>query len=133
MPIDIERFRTAPEDQLRAGGETNAERVLTFLSANADRAFTPSEIRVATDIPSGSIGVVLSRLEDQGLVVHRGEYWALADAEDAATTLTATTAARAATERLGGEDPEEWGPGVDGNGTAADGDDDETAADGVDE
>lgn len=124
MPIDIERFRTAPEDKLQASGETNAERVLAFLSANSDRAFTPSEIRTATDIPSGSIGVVLSRLEDQGLVVHRGEYWALADEEEIATTLTATATARAATERLGGEDPEEWGPGVD---------DDETAADGADE
>jgi len=119
VPIDIERFRTAPEEELRAGGETNAERVLAFLSANADRAFTPREIRTATDIPRGSIGVVLSRLEDQGLVVHRGEYWAVADRGDAATTLSATATARAATERFGEENPAEWGPGVDGDDRTA--------------
>lgn len=112
MPIDIDRFRSAPEDELRAGGPTNAERVLSFLAANADRAFTPSEIREAVDIPSGSIGVVLSRLEGRGLVDHRGEYWAVADPDDAAKTLQASATARAASDRFGSEDPDEWGPGA---------------------
>lgn len=113
MPIDIERFRTGDEDELRASGPTNGERVLSFLAANADRAFTPSEIREATAVPRGSIGVVLSRLEEKGHVEHRGEYWAVADAEDAAVTLSSSATARAATERFGDEDPEAWGPGVD--------------------
>lgn len=112
MPIDIERFRSAPEAELTAGGPTNAERILSFLVANADRAFTPSEIREATDIPRGSIGVVLSRLEERQLVEHRGEYWAVADVDGAVTTLTATGTARAASERFGTESPDEWGPGV---------------------
>lgn len=116
MPIDIDRFRTAPEDQLQAGGPTNAERVLSFLSANSDQAFTPGEIREAVDVPRGSIGVVLSRLEDRDLVDHRGEYWAIADPDDAATTLGAAATARAASDRLGDEDPDEWGPGVDADG-----------------
>lgn len=116
MPIDIERFRSAPEEELSAGGSTNAERVLAFLSANADQAFTPSEIRAATDVSRGSIGVVLSRLEDRELVEHRGEYWAIGDTEAAATTLSASATARAATERFGGEDPDEWGPDVASDG-----------------
>lgn len=82
MPIDIERFRTAPEDELEAGGQTNAETILAFLAGNADKAYTPSEIHEATGIPRGSVGVVLSRLEEDGSVDHRGEYWAIADAED---------------------------------------------------
>jgi hypothetical protein len=62
----------------------------------------------------GSVGVVLSRLKERGLVRHRGEYWAVADTEDVATTLTAMTTARATAERFGTEDPGKWGPGVDG-------------------
>lgn len=115
MPIDIDRFRTEPEENLQAGGPTNAERVTAFLSANADKAFTPKEISEATDVSSGSIGVVLSRLEEQGLVDHRGEYWAIGSEADAATTLTASETARAATERFGSETPEDWGPGVEGD------------------
>jgi len=60
MPIDVEEFETAPEAELRASGEgpTNAERVLAFLSANEEQAFTPKEIRIETDVPRGSVGVV---------------------------------------------------------------------------
>lgn len=115
MPIDIDRFHTAPEDELQAGGPTNGELVLSFLAANSERAFTPSEIREAVDVPRGSIGVVLSRLEDRGLVEHRGEYWAVADEDDAATTLQAAATGRAASARFGGEDPDDWGPGAESN------------------
>lgn len=113
MPIDIERFETDPEGDLsRTGSEpTNGERILTFLATNDEQAFTPSEIREATAVPRGSIGVVLSRLEDRGLVRHRGEYWAIGDAEEVSRELTTTRTARAASGRFGGEDPEEWGSG----------------------
>lgn len=113
MPIDVEKFETAPEAELTATGDgpTNAERVLSFLSANDDQAFTPKEIHVETDVPRGSVGVVLSRLADRGLVRHRGEYWAIAEEPDLDVVLTTARTAQAAAERLGNEDPEEWGPG----------------------
>lgn len=115
MPIDVEEFEEAPESELRATGDgpTNAERVLAFLGKHDDLAFTPKEIREATDVPRGSIGVVLSRLEDRGVVRHRGEYWAVAPEADVDVALTSAGVARAASDRLGGEDPSEWGPGVD--------------------
>lgn len=112
MPIDIEQFEDGPEETLRAGGPTNAESLLAFLAEHAAQAFTPKEIHEATDIPRGSVGVVLSRLEDRGLVRHRGEYWAVARDADVETTLAAISTARAASERLGPEDPDEWGPGM---------------------
>lgn len=56
---------------------------------------------------------MLSRLEDRELVRHRGEYWAVGDVEDIDTTLSAIATARAATDRLGPEGPDEWDPGVD--------------------
>lgn len=112
MPIDIERFEEDPVTNLRASGRTNAEEILSFLASSPDQAFTPKEIHNGTDVARGSVGVVLSRLEDRGLVRHRGEYWAIADDEDVETTLSAMATARAATDRLGPEDPDEWGPGV---------------------
>lgn len=113
MPIDIDRFETGDEESLRAGGRTNAERILAFLAANPETAYTPKEIHEATDVARGSVGVVLSRLEDREYVRHRGDYWAIADDSDVEKTLTAMDTARAATDRFGPEDPAEWGPGVD--------------------
>lgn len=112
MPIDIERFEEGGEEELRAGGRTNAEEILTFLASNADKAYTPKEIHEATEVARGSVGVVLSRLEERDLVRHRGEYWACTDVRDIGKTLGAMATARAATDRFGPEDPEEWGPGV---------------------
>lgn len=113
MPIDIKRFEEGPVEELRAGGQTNAEEILSFLASSPDQAYTPKEIHEATSIARGSVGVVLSRLEDRGLVRHRGEYWAIGDVEDIEKTLSAMATARAATDQLGPEDPDEWGPGVD--------------------
>lgn len=113
MPIDIEQFEDGPEEALRAGGRTNAEAILGFLSGHDDQAFTPKEIHEATAIPRGSVGVVLSRLKERGLVRHRGEYWAVSRDAEVDTTLAALSTARTASERLGPEDPEDWGPGVD--------------------
>ncbi|MFB6178454.1 MAG: MarR family transcriptional regulator [Halorientalis sp.] len=113
MPIDIDRFEEGSVEDLRASGRTNAEEILTFLAASPEQAFTPKEIHDGTDILRGSVGVVLSRLEDRGLVRHRGEYWAIADVEDIGTTLSALSTARAMSDRFGPEDPAEWGPGVD--------------------
>lgn len=120
MPIDVDEFETAPETELRAAddGPTNAERVLAFLSVHDDQAFTPKEIRIETDVPRGSVGVVLSRLEDRGLVRHRGEYWAIAKDADVDVALTSARTAQTAAERLGNEDPEEWGSGVENDSEA---------------
>lgn len=112
MPIDIDRFEEGPETELRAGSRTNAEEILDFLASNPEQAYTPKEIYEATSVTRGSVGVVLSRLEEDGLVRHRGEYWAIAEVEDIDETLSAMATSRTVTERLGAEDPEEWGPGV---------------------
>jgi hypothetical protein len=111
MPIDIERFERGEPAELRPEGATNAATIVSFLASHPDQAFTPSEIHEQTDVPRGSVGVVLSRLEERGYVRHRGSYWAIADIDDIDTTLSSMATARAATERFGPEDPEEWGPG----------------------
>jgi len=108
MPIDIETFESSSDDRLRSDRETNAERVMRFLSANPDKAFTQSEIRDATEVKAGSISVVLSRLEDRDLVRHKGNYWALGDDDAIAAYEGISESTRAANERLGEEDMAEW-------------------------
>jgi len=112
MPIDIDRFEQDSTNELRSGGRTNAEEILGFLAGHPEQAYTPKEIHEATDVPRGSVGVVLSRLEERDLVRHRGEYWAIGEADDIDTTLSSLATARAATDRLGEEDADEWGPGM---------------------
>jgi len=116
MPIDIDRFEQGSPEELQASGRTNAEEILSFLATHPNQAYTPKEIHEATDVARGSVGVVLSRLEEQELVRHRGEFWAISDTEDIDKTLTAMATARAATDRFGGEDPDDWGPGADDSG-----------------
>ena len=108
MPIDIETFESSPEDRLQHSGKTNADRVMRFLVAHPDQAFTQSEIRDGTDVKAGSISVVLSRLEDRGLVRHKGNYWALGDADEVAAYASLFESTRAANDRFGEEDMDEW-------------------------
>jgi predicted transcriptional regulator len=108
MPIDIETFETSSEDRLQNSGETNADRVMRFLAEHPDHAFTQSEIRDATDVKAGSISVVLSRLEDRGLVRHKGNYWALGEDDDVAAYTSILESTRAANDRFGEEDMDEW-------------------------
>lgn len=79
MPIGIDRFDEEPEALLDLTEGTQPYRILAFLATNADRAFTQTEIHEATGIKRGSVGAVLSRLEDRGLVRHRGKYWAIGE------------------------------------------------------
>lgn len=81
MPINIDRFEDEPEDILDFKEGTQPHAILRFLAAHDDQAFTQTEIHEATEIPRGSVGVVLSRLEKRGLVRHRGRYWAIGEDE----------------------------------------------------
>lgn len=78
MPISIDHFDDQPDDALDIEAGSQPHRILTFLAEHDEQAFTQTEIHEATEIPRGSVGVVLSRLEDRSLVRHRGRYWAIA-------------------------------------------------------
>ena len=79
MPIDIDEFKTASKEALSVEEGTHADSILSFLADNDDRAFTQKEIHEETGIKRGSVGAVLSRLEDAGLVRHKGRYWAISE------------------------------------------------------
>lgn len=79
MPIGIDRFEDEPTAALDLEEGTQPYRILRFLAEHDDQAFTQGELYEATGIKRGSVGAVLSRLGDRGLVRHRGRYWAIAD------------------------------------------------------
>ncbi|WP_435119187.1 MarR family transcriptional regulator [Halolamina sp. C58] len=97
MPISIDRFDDEPDDVLDLQEGTQPYRVLQFLARNDDQAFTQTEIHEATDIKRGSVGAVLSRLEDRGLVRHRGRYWAIAEDDRLASFAAQAGASSAST------------------------------------
>jgi len=78
------------------------------LGANTDRAFTQGVISDRTGVKTGSSRAVLSRLEDRGLVRHRGHYWALGAEVDLSSYTDLNESSRTANERFGEEDFDEW-------------------------
>lgn len=113
MPISKDEFRTIDEDgkgRPDLSPDTTQGAIYRFLLRHADHAFRQREIVDAVDVPRGSAGPTLSRLDDQGLVQHRGEYWSISDSEHAVASAGALGAATA-DERDGGftdEDVASW-------------------------
>lgn len=97
MPISIDRFDDRPDNALDIEEGSQPQTILSFLAANDNRAYTQTEIHEKTEIPRGSVGVVLSRLEDRGLVRHKGRYWAIAEDDRLASYAAQQTASSAST------------------------------------
>ncbi|WP_227379958.1 MarR family transcriptional regulator [Haladaptatus halobius] len=73
MPVDFESYHPTelPNEN------TNGRSILEFLADNPELGFRAGELAEELDIPRGSVGTTLSRLETRGLVRHKGEYWAI--------------------------------------------------------
>ncbi|SEP22334.1 hypothetical protein SAMN05216388_104717 [Halorientalis persicus] len=86
MPISKDQFQTI-EDKGESlpdlGPDTTQGAVYRFLLEHADQAFRQREIVDEVDVPAGSVGPTLKRLEEHGVVEHRDQYWAVSDAEHA--------------------------------------------------
>jgi len=97
MPISIDRFDEEPAEVLDLQEGTHPYRLLQFLAAHREQAFTQTELHEATDIKRGSVGAALSRLEDRGLVRHRGRYWAVAEDDRLASYAAQVNASSSST------------------------------------
>ena len=106
IPIDIETFTESDDEELTA--VTNAERVVRFLSRNDDKVFTPSEIADGTGVKNTSIGTVLRRLRERGLLEHKGDYWAIGGEQAVRDAFRFHRTMDDLDERFGAEDLEEW-------------------------
>lgn len=91
MPIPADEFDALDDDSpsIDLSPETTQGTVLRYLLENADRAYRQRELVAALDVPAGSIGPTLTRLENHGLVDHRGRYWRVGDDEHAVASATA--------------------------------------------
>jgi DNA-binding IclR family transcriptional regulator len=78
MPISADQFEEIDDESGPTQG-TNADKILSYLAANPEKAFTQSEIVDATDVTAGSVGPTLVRLRERGRVDHRGTYWRVSD------------------------------------------------------
>lgn len=94
MPISKRRFERIAETGVTP--ETNAERIVAFLTHHEDKAFKISEIQDRIGIKKGSVGPTLSRLEERGVVDHRANYWAISDSYAASQEAVAHTGETAA-------------------------------------
>ena len=86
MPISKDEFRSIDEDWPSLpdlAPDTTQGAVYRFLLEHADQAFRQREIVDAVDVPEGSVGPTLKRLEEHGLVEHRDRFWTIADTEHA--------------------------------------------------
>lgn len=73
MPVDFESYHPTelPNEN------TNGRYILEFLADDPDLGYRAGELAKELDLPRGSVGTTLSRLETRGLVRHKGEYWAI--------------------------------------------------------
>jgi Mn-dependent DtxR family transcriptional regulator len=74
MPVAFDEYEPDERGEIRPG--TNAHAIMRFLLDHPATGFTPKEIHEAADVARGSVSTTLSRLEERGLVRHKGEYWA---------------------------------------------------------
>lgn len=92
MPIDVEEFNQRSPEALGFTNGSHKDVILTFLGEHRDKAYTQTEIAAETGIKRGSVGTVLSRLEELGVVRHKGRYWAIADDDRVAAYRAGTDA-----------------------------------------
>ena len=82
MPIDIEEFEAATEDELRASETLLRDAVVEFLSYNPEMAYSRAELQSSLEVDAIHLLHQLSVLEREGLVRHKGRYWAIAEGYD---------------------------------------------------
>lgn len=113
MPISKDEFRSIDEDVPSLpdlAPDTTQGAVYRFLLEQADQAFRQREMVDAVSVPEESVGPALKRLEEQGLVEHRDQFWTIADAGHAVTSAVLHGAATADDIDGGfsGEDVKAW-------------------------
>lgn len=117
MPVTFDEYEaTADEIEWAIDPESNAYKILAFLARHPATGVTPSEIHEVTDLPRGSVGTTLRRLEERGLVRHKEPYWAV-DHEGIEAYEAILTSARSVEDTTtydwGDADPEDYRIGLD--------------------
>ena len=79
MPIDIDEFEAASEEELQGREASLREAVVEFLAYNPSMAYSREELQSSLEVDAINLLHQLSVLEREGLVRHKGRYWAIAE------------------------------------------------------
>lgn len=79
MPISIDEFENESADDLLAREQSLDAQVLEFLAYNPDQAYARREINGSVDASIFELASTLARLEEEGLVRHKGTYWLITE------------------------------------------------------
>lgn len=78
MPVKFDEYQAGVDGaDARIVEDSNAHGILRFLAKHPEIGFTPSEIADALDLPRGSVGPTLQRLDERGLLRHKEPYWSI--------------------------------------------------------
>lgn len=89
-------------------GDSNPERVMKFIRAAPGQAWRAVEIADALGIEIHTLGAVLRRLLQRGLLDKQGVYWFRPTELDGAKLAMVNAITKELNERLGPEDPDDW-------------------------
>ena len=108
MPISRDEFHRMDggSSELDLSPETPLGSVYRFLLTHASHAFRQGEIVDTIERPQEEVESALTRLDQRGIVEHRGQFWAIVDTEHAAASAGLHGIAIAA-DRDGGFSEEE--------------------------
>lgn len=109
MPVDFTQYDPDEDGTgFRLTEGTNAYDILQFLAQYPEQGFTPKEISQETNIPRGSVGTTLARLEERSLVRHKEPYWAIGDDDRLAAYEGMLQGLEAIEDRHGDDNWEGW-------------------------
>jgi predicted transcriptional regulator len=107
MPVEFDTYEEET-GQMDLSEGSNAHAILSFLAERPDQGFTPTEIHESVEIPYGSVGPTLARLEERELVRHKAPYWSIGHGDHLATYAGMRSTIEATEERFGPENPDDW-------------------------
>lgn len=106
-PVPLESLRRGtPPGTPRPGSQLAS--TLAFLLKHHDKAWRAHELAEELDTTQHTMGAALRRLRARGLVDKQGPYWFALSERESAQLQAALATTRAANERLGVEDPDDW-------------------------
>lgn len=89
-------------------GDSNPIRVMNFVRATPGEAWRAVEIADALGIEIHTLGTVLRRLHQTGLLDKQGVYWFQTTEIEGAKLAMAHAITKDLNERLGPENPDDW-------------------------
>lgn len=97
MPVEFDAYQP-DQGRIDLIEGTNAWKLLSVLLEHRGVGFTAKELHDQTGVARGSVNPTLNRLEQAGLVRHKGDYWAATEDDRLAAASAAVLGLQAIDE-----------------------------------